>query len=55
MGILDEFKKLPKNYCAHCNKIFENSKQLNNHFNQLGEDYFGAVDREFDDELEKLG
>ena len=46
---------MPNLKCAHCSKLFENEKQLNNHFNQLGEDYFGAVDREFDDDLEKLG
>ena len=43
------------NYCNHCGKTFENEQQLNNHFNQLGAKYFGAVDREFDDDLEKLG
>jgi len=43
------------NYCSHCNKYFENQKQLSNHFNQLGANYFGAIDREFDDDLEKFG
>ncbi len=52
MGLLP---KTPPNYCSHCGKFFENAKQLANHYNQLGVEYFGAVDREFDDDLEKLG
>jgi len=46
---------MPNLKCDHCGKLFENEKQLNNHFNQLGEAYFEAIDREFDDNLEKLG
>lgn len=45
----------PNLKCPHCAKLFENEKQLNNHFNQLGEEHFGAVNRTFGDELEKLG
>ncbi len=47
--------EIEDNYCCHCGKNFENSKQFNNHLNQLGEEYFGVIDRTFDDDLEKLG
>ncbi len=43
------------NYCNHCGKTFDNEKQLNNHFNQIWVRYQGAIDRENDDDLEKLG
>ncbi len=46
--------EIKDNYCCHCGKNFENSKQFNNHLNQLGEEYLGAIDRTFDDDLEKL-
>ena len=48
-------KKFPPNYCAHCGKFFENAKQLANHSNQIEVEYHGAIDRELDDDLEKLG
>jgi len=46
--------EIKDNYCCHCGKNFENSKQFNNHLNQLGEEYGEAIDRTSDD-LEKLG
>ena len=53
---MKEFLKKPHpNYCSHCGKIFENSKQLANHYNQIEIAYHGAIDRELDDDLEKLG
>ncbi len=39
----------PDLQCVHCGKIFENLRLLNNHYNQLGVDYFGAIFREFEE------
>ncbi|MEK0336717.1 MAG: hypothetical protein QQN41_04700 [Nitrosopumilus sp.] len=39
----------PDLHCVHCGKIFENLRLLNNHYNQLGVDYFGAIFREFEE------
>ena len=39
----------PDLQCVHYGKIFENLRLLNNHYNQLGVDYFGAIFREFEE------
>jgi hypothetical protein len=45
----EEEEMKPNLQCAHCGKIFENLRLLNNHYNQLGIDYFGAIFREFEE------
>ena len=32
----------PTLQCAHCGKIFENQRLLNNHYHQLGVEYIGS-------------
>jgi len=41
--------------CEHCGKKFPNESELVNHQSQLSKEYFGIVDRTFDDDLEKFG
>ncbi len=41
--------EIKDNYCCHCGKNFENSKQFNNHLNELGEEHFEAIDWTSDD------
>ena len=42
------------NYCYHCDKTFENEKQLNNHHNELEKITLLQL-LENDGDLEKLG